>query len=298
MQHSLALDKKSLARQAAYLRIAAATLADSLKSGGFRSLYRGQGIEFSGVREYLRGDDVRTIDWNVTARMGKAYVKQFEEEHELQILLIVDQSLSMFTGSKEKTKYETAAKTAAVLALAAEINASPAGAVLFDGNIGFSCAPAFGPERTQLILSQLDEFNTSETPGSALPNALTLAHKLLRRRSLVFIISDFRISNWEESLGILAQRNDVAAIRISDESDSELPEIGTVPFTDPESEQRLVLPTSSASFRNIWRNADRQRVSHWQDECLRHNVLPVSIATDDDPVRILTGFFKYRGQQH
>ena len=131
MEHLLSGSKDSLFQKAAYLRIAARKLADSMKTGGFRSLYRGQGIEFAGVREYLRGDDVRSIDWNVTARMGKPFVKLFEEEHELEIFLIVDRSASMFTGSKGKVKYETAAEVAALLALAGEQNENPVGAVFF-----------------------------------------------------------------------------------------------------------------------------------------------------------------------
>ena len=131
MQQFLVGSRDSLSQKSSYLRLAAGRLAESMKSGGFRSLYRGQGIEFSGVREYLRGDDVRSIDWNVTARMGKPFVKMFEEEHELQIFLIVDRSSSMFIGSKGKVKYETAAETAALLTLAGELNESPVGAVFF-----------------------------------------------------------------------------------------------------------------------------------------------------------------------
>ena len=141
MQKLLSGSYESLSKKASVLRISSGVLADSLKSGGFKSLYRGQGIEFSGVREYLRGDDVRSIDWNVTARMGKPFVKLFEEERELQMFLIVDRSASMFTGSKGRVKYEAAAETAAALAVAAEINDSPVGAVFFFFVIHVSCVP-------------------------------------------------------------------------------------------------------------------------------------------------------------
>ena len=117
-------------------------IAEGMKSGNFRSLYRGQGIEFAGVRDYMRGDDIRTIDWNVTARMGRPYIKIFEEERELQIFLITDSSLSMQleTNSGRRTKYASAAETAALVTIAAELNACPVGAVFFDGAIHFSCA--------------------------------------------------------------------------------------------------------------------------------------------------------------
>ena len=185
MEHLLSGSKDSLFQKATYLRIAARKLADSMKSGGFRSLYRGQGIEFAGVREYLRGDDVRSIDWNVTARMGKPFVKMFDEEHELEIFLIVDRSASMFTGSKGKVKYETAAEVSALLALAGEINECPVGAVFFDGKIHFSCVPEAGRERTMHILSKLDEFNGA-VKGSVLGNAITGAVKMLNHHSLLF----------------------------------------------------------------------------------------------------------------
>lgn len=296
MQHLLAVDRETLARQASSLRIAAGTLADSLKAGSFRSLYKGQGIEFAGVREYLRGDDVRTIDWNVTARMGKPFVKMFDEEHELQIFLVVDRSLSMFTGLSGNTRYGTAAHTAALLAMAAEVNASPVGAVIFDGDIRFSCAPEAGRVRTMMLLARLDDAGEQTVPGSVLGNALTGAGKILKKRSLVFVISDFRAGAWEDPLASLAQKNDVVAVRISDAEDSELPEMGTVPFCDCESGALLVLPTASPAFRNAWRTDGRERIMRWQETCMKHGVLPLSVSTEDEPVRVLSNFFAHRGQ--
>ena len=133
MAENLISDRESLIKRAAVLRITTTSLASAMQNGTFRSLYHGQGIEFAGVREYLRGDDVRTIDWNVTARSGKPFVKLFDEERELQIFLIVDRSLSMQEGTKNKTRLESATEIAALLTLSAERNANPVGAVLFSG---------------------------------------------------------------------------------------------------------------------------------------------------------------------
>jgi uncharacterized protein (DUF58 family) len=296
MQHLLAGNRESLAKQASMLRIASTKLADSLKAGAFRSLYRGQGIEFSGVREYLRGDDVRAIDWNVTARMGKPFVKLFEEEHELQIFLIVDRSFSMFTGSGKKSRYETAAEAAALITMAAEMNASSVGAVIFDGEICFSCTPESGRRRTMLLLTCLDEIEGNGTAGSVLGNALTGAGKLLKKRSLIFVLSDFRSTSWIDPLASLGQKHDIVAVRITDAVDNELPEMGTVPFIDSETEIRLMLPTSSSSFRNVWRTDNRQQKTRWQENCVKHGILPLTIATDDDPARVLSNFFTHRGQ--
>ena len=131
MQKSYLSNNDSLLKKASYLRIVARDLAEGMKSGNFRSLYRGQGVEFEGVREYIRGDDVRNIDWNVTARMANPYVKVFEEERELQIFLVVDSSESMRLEYNKKTKYSVAAESAALITIAAELNACPLGAVFF-----------------------------------------------------------------------------------------------------------------------------------------------------------------------
>lgn len=295
MKNLLSGSYGSLSKKASYLRIASGVLAESLQSGGFKSLYRGQGVEFSGVREYLRGDDIRSIDWNVTARMGKPFVKLFEEERELQMFLIVDRSASMFTGSKGRVKYEAAADAAAVLTVAAELTGSSVGAVFFDGEIHFSCVPGAGRKQTMLLLSRLDEAEFRRN-GSVLDGAITGAVKMLRKRSLVFIVSDFRTTGWEEPFKLLAQRHDVTAVRITDPSEIELPEIGAVPFTDIETGQRTVLATRNPAFKAAWREGFRRRIQKLNDFCVRHGADFVSISTDEDCVRMLSRFFAAKGQ--
>lgn len=293
MQHLLTGSKDTLSTKASYLRLAANHLANSMRTGGFKSLYRGQGIEFSGVREYLRGDDVRAIDWNVTARMGKPYLKLFEEEHELQIFLIVDRSSSMFTGSKGKYKYETAAEVSALLALCGEINESPVGAVFYDGDIHFCCTPEYGRNRTMLLLTRLDEIS-GQKKGSALENAMKGAVGMLKHHSLVFVVSDFRTSGWEDSFKQLSEKHDIVAVRITDPSDSDMPEVGTVPFMDSETGKRVVLQTSSREFKSAWRDDFRKRTAQLENFCLRHGAGFTSISTEEDPVRALFNFFNAR----
>lgn len=295
MQRILSNNQDSLVKKASYLRIVARDLAEGMKNGNFRSLYKGQGIEFSGVREYIRGDDVRSIDWNVTARMGRPYVKVFEEERELQILLIVDTSSSMQLGTGKKTKYEVAAETSALLTIAAEMNACPLGAILFDGAINFSCRPQLGRERTMLVLKHLDTVNETPVQGSVLSNAMTGAGKMLQKRSLVFIISDFRSSNWEKPLISLAHTNDVVAIRIQDKLDEELPKIGSIPFIDCETEETMVLPSNSEKFRKDWKLYNESLVRKWQEICLKHGVTPAILRTKDDPLQILSNIFAQKG---
>lgn len=286
-------NNESLIKKALYLRLMAENIAEGMKSGNFRSLYRGQGIEFAGVREYNRGDDIRTIDWNVTARMGRPYIKIFEEERELQIFLIVDSSRSMQleTAADRRTKYAAAAEAAALVAIAAEINACPAGAVFFDGTINFSAEPALGKENTMQILNHLDRLPESPVSGSVLPGAITAAAKVLRKRTLVFILSDFRCAGWEKPLINLAQKNDVIAINLHDATDEELPSLGTVKFMDVETGRKMSLPSSSPAFKKEWRNYNEMNQNRWQDFCIKHGIMPVILDTKTEPVQVLNQIF-------
>ena len=288
------IDSDSLVKKASFLRIQARSVAESMKTGNFRSLYRGQGIEFSGVRDYIRGDDIRSIDWNVTARMGRPYVKVFEEERELQILIILDTSASMFLdcGSRLPTKYSAGANTAALIALASEMNGCSVGAVFFDGRIHFSCKPQAGKEQTMLILTRLDKLPETKTTGSVLSNALIGADKILRKRSLIFVLSDFRSANWETPLIKLAQKHDVVAFRITDEFDRALPSVGSAIFKDVESDLKMVLPTSSAKLKEEWKNRNESMQWRWQETCVKHGIMSYLMNVSDDPLQVLSAVFE------
>ena len=291
MNKSKRTDRDSLVKKAAYLRLMAIKLAEDMKSGTFKSLYKGQGIEFSGVRDYIRGDDVRSIDWNVTARMNKPFVKVFEEDRELQIFLIVDTSLSMQLECQDVTKYDVLSETAALITIAAELNNCSIGAVFFDGEINFSCKPAMGKEQIMLLLSHLDNLPSSNTVGSVLGSAINGAGKLLKKRSLVFVLSDFRTSDWEKTLISLAQRHDVVALRFKNKYDDELPVIGTVPFVDVESGDSMVIPSFSQKLKKEWKVQNENNQKKWQSVCVKHGVVPVVMNTTDSPLKILTSVF-------
>ncbi len=294
---------ESFLRRASSLRLSSKVISDGIRSGSFRSVYRGRGIEFSGVREYLRGDDVRSIDWNVTARMGKAFVKQFEEDRELVLFLIVDASLSMGTGSFGKTRLYTACEVASLCAFAAEHTGSPVGLVVFDGDISFCCEPKAGREQVMLLLSRLDGVLSNDfgkdgrSKGSALERALRGASLLLKKRSLVLVVSDFRTAGYEKSLGVLSSKHDVVAVRVTDSMDLELPDVGCVPFVDLESGFKQRLPTNSVAFRRAWRDDNRQRLERWQAQCIRRGAVPLEISTEDDCVQRLNQFFSMREGQ-
>lgn len=297
MQKKYLTTNETLIKKAAYLKIVAQDLADGMKSGNFRSLYRGQGIEFSGVRDYIRGDDIRTIDWNVTARMGRPYIKVFEEERELQIFIVLDSSLSMRLENDKRSKYATAAEAAALITIAAEINECPVGAVFFDGAIHFSCKPRLEKEQTMMILTHLDNLPEQQVKGSVLGNALTGAGKLLKKRSLVFVLSDFRSSNWEKPIIALAQKNDVVAIRLHDNADDELLTMGTVLFEDVESGIKMDLPSAAENFKKEWRNFNELHTTRWKDFCVKHGILPVIQDVKNDPLQTLNSIFAQKARR-
>lgn len=272
----------SLSKRASSLHLSSSKLADSLKAGSFKALIQGHGIEFSGVRDYLPGDDIRSIDWNVTARFGKPFVKTYEEEKELNIFLIVDRSVSMETGRK-KSRENQALETASLILFAGLNISSPVGAVLFDGKIQFSIPPKAGKDQTMLIFSAMDK-NPQKTKGSCLANAITGASKILKKRSLVFVISDFRVKGWEKSFALLAAKHDVCAIRISDPDDSKISQIGTIIATDPETGISRMIPTSSKKFQSTWLDNNRKRIEAWKEEVLKRGARPFEISTSEDPL--------------
>lgn len=286
------IDDTSLIKKASYLKIRARELAESFKSGNFRSLFRGQGIEFEGVRDYIRGDDVRTIDWNVTARMGHAFVKVFEEERELQVLLIMDNSESIMIKHDKKSKFEIAQDASALITIACELNSCSLGAIFFDGQINFCTKPLLNKSQTMLILNKISKQNETPVKGSVLNSALISASRILKKRSLVFIFSDFRSEGWQKALVALAKKNDVLAFNIFDSFDYQFPELGSVVFKDAETGSKMILPTTSKKFQKSWQNFNQQKLQNWKDFCLKHGVIPVIMNTKDEPLEILNNVLK------
>lgn len=291
MPKSFLSDNESLVKKASLLTLGAEKLASGMKNGNFKSLYKGHGIEVNGVRDYIRGDDVRSLDWNVTARMGKPFVKVFEEQKELQTFLVVDSSDSMLLETGRKTKYEEAAEAAALVTLASEINGCPVGGVFFDGEIHFSSKPRSGRNQSMLLLQHLDRLSEIKTKGSSLGTALNGAGKLLKQRSLIFIFSDFRTGEWEKPLIALSQKHDIIAVRVHDKYDDELPSLGSVIFEDIESGIRMTLPTSSSKFKKQWNDYHEQKIALWQEICQKHGIIPVILKTVDDPLYVLNNVF-------
>lgn len=294
----MTLQTERLAKRASQLKIAAISLAEDMRNGGFRSLYRGQGIEFSDVRDYLPGDNVRSIDWNVTARMGKTFIKQYEEDKEISVFIILDCSASMESSFGGKSKLNQAAEAAALLLLSCQQNSGAIGCVFFDGAIRFSCPPKSGQKNAMIILSKLDKISLTpeeeKKAGSVLDSALKGASRLLKKRSLVFVISDWRSRGWEKSLASLAQKHDLVPVKITSPTDSQIPDLGTLPFYDPESKKIALFPTLSKKFKSEWKGQNQSKTNYWKEICSRHAAYPLEISTEEDCAAAFSRFFSQR----
>ena len=234
-------------RQVKAIELRTRRLVSTLFSGEYRSVFRGQGIEFAEVRAYEQGDDYRSIDWNVSARMGSPYVKTFVEERELTLLLIVDRSGSVEFG-QPRAKSDCAVEVAAVLALAAARQNDRVGAVIFSEGVDHVVRPAKGRAHALRVLRDLVAFRPTRR-GTNLAAALAYGARLLRHRSVVVIISDFRATDWEQPLRRLARRHEVVAITVDDPRETELPDAGWVELRDAESGRALLVDTSHARTR-------------------------------------------------
>jgi len=234
-------------RQVKTIELRTRRLVNTLFSGEYRSTFRGHGMEFAEVRAYQQGDEYRSIDWNVSARMGSPYVKTFMEERELTVLLVVDRS-----GSEEfgvpATKAELGVEVAAVLALAAARQNDRVGALVFSGAVDHVVPPRKGRLHALRIIRDLLAFQPQD-PRTNVAAALAYASQLLRHRSIVAVLSDFRAPGWEEQLGRLSQKHEVVAITVDDPREFELPDAGWIELEDAESGQRELVDTSHHGTR-------------------------------------------------
>jgi len=264
-------------RQVKGIELRTRTLVNTLFTGEYRSVFRGQGIEFAEVRAYQQGDDFRSIDWNVSARMGHPFVKTFHEEREITLLLIVDQSGSCQFG-RPYTKAGLAVEVAAVLALAAARHNDRVGALMFADKVEFVVRPAKGRPHALRVIRDLVAF-TPRGSGTNLAEALRYAAKLLRHRAIVVVLSDFRAEGWEDPLAQLAARHDVVAITIDDPRERELPDAGWVDMEDAETGQRVLLDTSHGPTRTRVRVAAERQLQERVRKLVQAGVDRVALQT-------------------
>jgi uncharacterized protein (DUF58 family) len=242
-------------REVRRLEITTRHLVRDIVAGEYSSAFRGRGVEFSEVREYQPGDDVRTIDWNVTARLGSAYVKRYLEERELTVVFVFDASASEQFGTRVRTKHSLAIEVCAVLALAAARNSDRVGGVWVTERVEHFVPPRRGRRHALRVISDLLAFQSSGT-GTDLAAALRFLEPVLRQRAVVFLVSDFLTSGYQPALERLSLRHDVIALQLYDQRERELPDMGLVSFYDNESGAWRLVDTSRPDTRELFqRNA-------------------------------------------
>jgi uncharacterized protein (DUF58 family) len=281
-------------RQVRLIELRTRRLVNSLFAGEYRSVFKGHGMEFAEVREYLPGDEVRSIDWNVTARMGKPFVKRYIEERELTVMLVVDLSGSSQFGTVSRFKAEMATELAAVLTMSAVRNNDRVGVLLFTDRIEHVVRPGKGRRHALRIIRDV-LVHEPQGKGTDVGGALEYLSRLLSHRAIVFVISDLLDAGIERPLKYLSQRHDVVVAPLEDPSEWVLPDIGVARFVDPETGQVVSVDTSDKRVREGFRKAaDGERAARRQ--LLRRLAIDeVPVNTKDGYLEPLLKFFRARG---
>ncbi|MGM9773710.1 MAG: DUF58 domain-containing protein [Candidatus Egerieousia sp.] len=281
------------------IEIKTRSLSHQIFAGEYHSAFKGRGMAFSEVREYQFGDDVRNMDWNVTARLRSPYVKVYEEERELTVVLLVDVSSSSVFGTMQKTKRELIAEIAAVLSFSASINNDKVGALFFSSKVEKFIPPKKGRSHLLRILSELLEYKPQHA-GTDISEALRFLTNAIKKKCTAFLLSDLidvdesGNPNYEDALKIAVNRHDLSVINVYDPREKEIPNVGFVRVRDAETGQESWVDTSSAQVRDYYNRWSRELSARSQNLFRRYNVDNVSIATDSDYVKSLISFFKKR----
>ena len=280
-------------RQVKLLELQTRGMVNSLFSGEYRSVFKGQGMEFAEVREYQPGDEVRSIDWNVTARMGRPFVKRYIEERELTVMLAVDLSGSERFGTKGRFKSELASELAAVLAMSAIRNNDRVGALLFTDRIEHVVPPRKGRRHALRLMRDLLVFEP-EGARTDLAAALEYVGRMLHHKAIIFVVSDFQSADIEHPLKLLAQRHDVVAVTVDDPSEQTLPDVGLARFVDPETGATLDVDTSDPAVRAQFAAAVEEELSARRHLLRRLAIDEIPVHTDGGVVEPLIKFFRAR----
>ncbi len=287
------LDTREILKKVRRIEIRTKRLVDDIISGEYHSSFKGQGMEFDEVREYLPGDDVRQIDWNVTARYGTPFIKKFAEERELTVIILMDSSGSNRFGTADYFKSELAAELTALLAFAAIKNNDKVGMISFSDRIEKFIPPKKGRQNVLRLVREVLYFEP-QGRGTDLGGALEYFNKVIKRRAVLFIISDFMAEDFTKPLMIANQKHDVVAINIVDPRELIMPEVGLVLLEDAETGDRLWLDTRSRHFRESFEKGARLRQEEISLMFKQLNVDCVSLSTAGSYIESLTRFFKMR----
>lgn len=288
---------REILKQVRRIEIRTRGLVNEVFSGEYHSVFKGRGMSFAEVREYQYGDDIRNIDWNVTARSGAPFVKIYEEERELTVMLVVDVSASGEFGTRERMKGELAVELCGLLAFSAIKNNDKVGLIIFSDRIEKFVPPRKGRRHVLRVLREL-LYHQPEGRGTDIRAALEYLTHVQRKRAVAFVVSDFQDTGFEKALSVAGKRHDLIAIRIGDEREEELPALGYLELEDPETGDTVVVDTSNPDFRERFSQGVRRKRAELDRALRRSKVDVVDVVTGRPYVRPLMRFFEERARRH
>jgi uncharacterized protein (DUF58 family) len=288
------MDTKELLKKVRKIEIKTRRLSNHIFGGEYHSTFKGRGMTFSEVRQYQFGDDVRNIDWNVTARYSEPFVKVFEEERELTMMLMVDVSGSEMFGTAQQFKNEVITEIAATLAFSATQNNDKIGLILFSDQIELYIPPKKGRSHVLRIIRELIEFNP-ENKNTDIAEALKFMQNVMKKKAIVFVLSDFIADDYHQTMKIVAKKHDVTGIRIYDKREEEIPNLGMVEMQDEETGELMLVNTTSKKVRLNYGNFYRQKVEYFKDSFTKSGAGTIDCRVDESYVKKLLGYFKRRG---
>lgn len=287
------MDAAEIFKKVRKIEIKTRGLSNQIFSGQYHSIFKGRGMAFSEVREYQYGDDIRNIDWNVTARFNHPYIKTFEEERELTVMLLIDVSGSNEFGTKNATKEEYITEIAAVLAFSAIQNNDKVGVIFFSNQIEKFIPPKKGTSHILRIIRELVDFKT-KNQGTNVGESLRFLTNAIKKRCTAFVLSDFMDKKFDEAIQIANNKHDVIAIRIYDARETVLPDIGLTKFKDAETGQNIWVDTSNPTTRKIYENWFNENENYLKKVFIKSGVDVAKVRTDEDYVKPLVNLFKRR----
>ncbi|MFI1744606.1 DUF58 domain-containing protein [Thalassobellus sediminis] len=288
------MDTKELLKKVRKIEIKTRRLSDHVFGGEYHSTFKGRGMTFSEVRQYQFGDDVRNIDWNVTARYSEPYVKVFEEERELTMMLMVDVSGSELFGTNEQFKNEVVTEIAATLAFSATQNNDKIGLILFSDKVELYIPPKKGRSHVLRIIRELIEFEP-ESKHTNLAEALKFMQNVMKKKAIVFVLSDFIADDYHQTMKIVSGKHDVTGIRVYDKREEEIPNLGMVQMQDEETGELMLVNTASKKVRLNYGKFYNEKVNYYKDSFKKAGAGTIDCRVDESYVKKLLGYFKRRG---
>lgn len=288
------MNTKELLKKVRKIEIKTRRLSDHIFGGEYHSTFKGRGMTFSEVRNYQFGDDVRTIDWNVTARYNEPFVKIFEEERELTLMLMVDVSNSALFGTNNALKKNIITEISATLAFSALQNNDKVGLILFSDQVELYIPPSKGKTHVLRIIRELIEFKPL-SKKTDIKVALEFLTRILKKKSITFILSDFISSDYEKSLKIISKKHDLTGIKVYDKFEEAIPNLGLVQMFDQETEEIKMIDTSSKSLRDNYEREMSLNFKKFNDLFTKNGAGTISCRTDESYIKKLLNYFKNRG---